>query len=540
LADNDLFNLYIYQTANQNGQLGDAILRLVNDEQYRDYMSQNHLPGTPYQRVRHIAKTKAVFLFLLPFFFVLHGFIANYEAVNAIDAFLLFVVYIVIVFIFVFVGWLFYHHLLKASLFAFAIMSFHFFFGYLQDILKDIAPGSVVSQYRFLLPFGCLALVLLVIALKKQVKPMLTLTMYLNVVLFVLILIDAWALIAKIARIQRTSSLVAKEHFITCDTCKTPDIYFILLDQYAGSESLREVFNFDNSPFEEELEQRGFHVAKRTNSNYNLTPFSMASILDMNYLNPNMSSPGHLSVNYSYSVIRNAQAISFFSRQGYKFYNLSVFDFPGQPANKYRAFFPYGTDLITAQTLVGRLKKAARADILSGKLPLKSFQHQILYEQLHFNDDVFKLTRETAAEKSTRPKFAYSHFIMPHWPYYFDSKGQPMRPEKLQGFHETNAQDYIEYLQYCNKQILKLVDDLFAKAGSPPIIILLSDHGFRHPEKKTDHKFDFSNLNAIYLPEKNYSQFSDGMTNVNFFRVLFNTCFNQHFPLLKDTTINLW
>jgi hypothetical protein len=260
----------------------------------------------------------------------------------------------------------------------------------------------------------------------------------------------------------------------------------------------------------------------------------------MDYLSPEMGVIKHLNVTYSYQVIRNSLAINLFTTHGYEFYNLSVFDFPKQPAHEYGAFLPYGTDLITAQTFISRIKKAIRADILSGKIRLKAIQKKIIYEHLHFNDTIFELTRNIAAKHAAEPKFVYSHLILPHWPYYYDSKGNPTPTEKLQGFRETNAKDYIEYLQYGNGKIVQLIDYIFSVSPTAPVIILLGDHGFRNPEKRTDHKYDFSNLNAVYLPGKNYDQFPDDMTNVNFFRILFNTSFNQHFSLLKDSTINLW
>ncbi len=171
---------------------------------------------------------------------------------------------------------------------------------------------------------------------------------------------------------------------------------------------------------------------------------------------------------------------------------------------------------------------------------MKWLQKKIIYDHLFFNDDIFELTKNVADKKTTTPKFVYTHFIMPHWPYYYDSKGRPVPTEKLQGFGNTDAHDYIEYLQYTNGKVLELVDHILSVSPSPPVIILLGDHGFRNPGKRSEHKYDFSNLNAVYLPGRNYEQFADDMTNVNFFRVFFNSCFNQHFRLLKDSTINLW
>ena len=60
-----------------------------------------------------------------------------------------------------------------------------------------------------------------------------------------------------------------------------PNIYFIILDAYAGSDILREVYDYDNSEFVSFLENRGFFVARKSFSNYNKTFLSVASFLNM-------------------------------------------------------------------------------------------------------------------------------------------------------------------------------------------------------------------------------------------------------------------
>lgn len=489
----------------------------------------------------HYIKHKPVFLLLLPVFFVLHGYTGYYYSVAPGDALLLLLLYTGCSFLIAGICHMFCRDWLKACLIAFALMLYNFFFGGIQDQLKNISSQAFISQYRFILPVSFLFLLAIIIWLKKRKKPLLALAYYLNILFVVLLLIDSGRLIIKMTRSDKD---ISRNPVVTnpaaCDTCKKPDIYLIIPDQYAGSIALKEVFGFDNTAFEEELNRRGFHIAAKSSSNYNLTPFSVASTLNMDYLDPEMGQKNHLNVDFSYRAIRNNRVLGFLSGCGYQFYNHSVFDFPGQPAHKYGAFLPYGIQLITSQTFTSRLAKDIRADILSGKLGFKTAQKKIAYEYLHFNDDILKLTRSIAATRSTKPRFVYAHLMMPHYPYYFDSKGNPLPIEKLSGFRNTNSTDYIEYLQYGNEKILELVDHILAASAIPPVIILLSDHGFRHPEKGTKSQYDFMNLNAVYLPGKNDNPFPDSITNVNQFRILFNSCFGQRFPLLKDSTIDLW
>lgn len=319
------------------------------------------------------------------------------------------------------------------------------------------------------------------------------------------------------------------------DSCRKPDIYLLLMDQYAGNSTLNKTFRFDNSDFLNELKKRGFYIAENSRSNYNLTPFSMASLLSMNYLDKEMALPIKLNLSYCYQAIRNSSVIKFLNGNGYSFYNHSVFDFPGKPAHKYEAFLPYGTALITLNTLTGRIGRDLNNSIKAGKFGSASERKKLVYENLDYNENTFTLTSQVVLQKTDSPKFVYSHFMLPHFPYYYDKGGKPLPLDKLTDFKRTNSNDYIEYLQYGNKKILTLLDNILLDSPNPPVILLLSDHGSRRLTKGEENTNDFVNLNAVYIPGQNYNQFYDSITNVNLFRATFNTCFAQQLPILKDS-----
>lgn len=503
-------------------------------------MDKNHSTLTRSDHLGHVIKAWPLFLILLPAFFVLHGFAANYDAVPVIDALFLFFLYACSALVIAAIAWFYYRDITKASLLALMVMAWQFFFGAVQDGLKAGSP-AFLSQYRFLLLLGFIIFLALTIWLKKRVNSLRVLSTYLNVLLSLFILIDGIKLISKVTKPQKNSFLsTGTAAFTQCDTCRKPDIYLIVLDQYAGSTALKEVFNFNNIAFESELDRRQFHMIPESRSNYNLTPFSIASLLNMDYLDPTTVVKKRLDISYSYRIIRESFVVEFLKANGYRFYNHSVFDFPGQPAHEYGAFLPYGIKMISAPTFTNRLNRDIRSSILEGKFPFPKAREKIAYEYLHFNDNIFSLTGGLAGRKDTTPGFIYAHLMMPHYPYYFDSKGRPLPLDKLSGFRHTNANDYVEYLQYSNQKILELVDHILATSTTPPVIMLLADHGFRHPGKKTALSYDFLSLNTVYLPSRDYSRFYKGMSHVNQFRVFFNSCFQQKFPLLKDSTIDLW
>src|SRR5690349_4955582 len=64
----------------------------------------------------------------------------------------------------------------------------------------------------------------------------------------------------------------------------TPDIYLLLLDEYANSAVLKERFNFDNRGFEDSLRQLGFTIPRSVRSNYSQTVLSLPSLLNFSHL----------------------------------------------------------------------------------------------------------------------------------------------------------------------------------------------------------------------------------------------------------------
>jgi hypothetical protein len=225
----------------------------------------------------------------------------------------------------------------------------------------------------------------------------------------------------------------------------------------------------------------------------------------------------------------------FLKAHGYTVFNYSIFKVMGQAAPIGGSFVPANARLINDNTLTSRLRKEVFINIAT-KLNLKSYLKRSLYAAKRDNDKLYGLTVENARSATGLPKIIYTHFMMPHHPYYYNEYGVFRNFEELSKIPLSDTAAYLSYLKFTNQKILSLVDSILDHSEKPPVIVVMSDHGFRYFSGKDYNQFAFSNLLSIHLPGKDYSGIPDTMTNVNLFRTILNKTFHQTFPMLKDSS----
>lgn len=478
-----------------------------------------------------------LFLFLLPFFFALHGYVDYYDIIFLTDTLYLLLQYwltalfLWLVFFFLLRNWQ------KSALFSFALLCFHFFFGSMHDAAKSLIGSNFLTTYTFILPGTLITLSLIYFLIKRTKLQFTRLSKYFTLLLLILITIDSIQLAPKVSWTYKKAKVSSHTSLVTCDTCTKPDIHLIIADEYSGLESLSTLLDFDNTAFEKSLQSRGFHIVKNSRSNYNSSPFSVASSVNMNYLEGiSRDDDNKDDLKLCYEKINRNSLSEFLKTAGYKIVNNSIFNFADIPTQARITLFPTKAGLISSQTFISRFLR----DLLPS-LALK-FNHRGSFNNyiktvLHNNERTIERLVTEVQRPAEQPRFVYTHLLMPHDPYYFDKDGRPFSLQNLLEGQEGKEKEYVSYLQYCNQRFLEIIDHILTRSVKPPIIIFMSDHGFRYYARPIDHKYEFMNINAIYLPNRRYEQFYHGMSNVNQFRALLNTAFGQHLPFLKDSTI---
>ena len=291
-----------------------------------------------------------------------------------------------------------------------------------------------------------------------------------------------------------------------------PDIYYIILDEYAGADSLEKNFNFDNTDFISALSKRGFFMPSNSYSNYPFTLLSIPSILNMQYLNFFSEEMGIDSTNLQpIKILReNNLVMKNIKSQGY-----------------YVVSFYAGADSVP---LLVDEKPCNSRTIFSPSFLGLDKRSEILctFSEIPKIKDI-----------TSQPVFVYAHMSLPHDPYVFDESGNPVSFNSENIDTSTERKLYLQQLKFTNKKTIETIDAIMAKSESLPIIILQSDHGERigvnwdDPTKEMVRQ-GLNNLNAYYLPHDGRISLYDDITPVNTFRVIFNEYFDADFELLDD------
>lgn len=487
---------------------------------------------------RSILKDYVLFPFLLPVFFAIHGLLSYFGLVELKDAGMLAIIYLGVAAILFGGSKLISRDNKNAGILTFLVLLLLLYWGDVLGLSKEKIPLTWLVKIPVFLVLWIIVIGLGYILFKRQKETVKRqMSFYLNLLFVIYLLVDVCMLSYKYAlrpASRQAAEIQASQNSRTA--AKNWNVYFILFDEYAGSKALKEEFNFDNSTTDSFLLQHKFSLQQNSRSNYASTFFSMASMLNMDYVrgfDPNAVKP------YDYSAclkkINQSSVAAIFMQSGYTFSNCSFFDVQNMPALTQDPFLMSGAEVITAHTLYDVFVKDYM-QFLHLK-PGKEF-----YRVNTYNNNMLALVTKLAKEPKQKPIFVYCHLSMPHPPFFYDKNGRlnPVDTVNYANVYER-TRFYLYNLQHANEKMKALVDSI-QKYDSNAAILLMGDHGYRKVEYNNDpvkNYVKFQNLNAICFPDHDYTALNDSMTNVNLFRIVLNKTVGTAFPLLKDSTIEL-
>lgn len=302
-----------------------------------------------------------------------------------------------------------------------------------------------------------------------------------------------------------------------------PDIYYIILDEYAHPDTMAQYYSYDNSQFTNYLVDKGFFIARGSRTVTVKSQNSIATSLNMEYL------PADTPPRVAYQMIAKSKVADFLRSRGYKYIYIGSFFDIGR--YKVDADLSYNFYQSRGSSAVGDF-----SSILLNTTMFKPFYNHLIgsqyldYYQRATIDSLAQLKKMPGIEG---PKFVFIHLMLPHANFVFGPEGEPIDPINWSNFKDK--QFYLGQYVFANKQIENVVSVLLQESSSPPVIIIQSDHGIR-PRSDLQVGIDEWQkiLNAYYLPDNGKDSLYDSISPANSFRLIFNLYFGADYDLLED------
>ncbi len=439
----------------------------------------------------------------------------------------------------------------RAGALSACCLYFFLYYGYISDFMRTSLRMASESWRGILVLALWVGIAILVTrrSLWQKLKEPAHLINFLNVVLLAMMLAPGYYIVqfllassGSLAAIQSRQSAIPPLRLDPAT--ERPDIYYIILDGYVRADVLEEVFDADNAEMTSFLENRGFYVATAARSNYVHTVLSLASSLNLDYVNDwTPSLQGSANRWPMVSLIQNNRAQAALRSLGYTVVSVSsVIQTSISGADRRFSFFGETGMNDFERFMLSHTAAQWIVKIFALDAPWPGYAaHRagILYsfEQL-----------SKIPETIPGPKFVFAHILAPHPPFVLDRNGNLIETESpyfigdgsgYPGTFEEYRQRYPDELSYINTLLQKTIDDILARSATPPVIVLQADHGsglllrYEAPEESCLRE-RFSIFNAYYLPGAAASPLYRSITPVNAFRLIFDTYFDTNLGLLED------
>ncbi len=403
----------------------------------------------------------------------------------------------------------------------------------------------VDSQWPLIIAWALLFVIALIIVWKSK-RWARTATRALNLVVALALLLNAWALAGTFVAFGAAApaSELTELELQPPSTEELPDVYYIILDRYAGSTALNDVYDFDNEPFLTALEDRGFRVARNAHANYIKTPLSLGSSLNIDYLDTDAlkaeASSGE-DREPIHRVLRDHLVVPTALKElGYQYVHVSNWWPPTlENVDADRIFRYEGQDefsTVLAQTTLLRAFNEPEA------APTDPYDWSVLIKHTRY-----ELDRLDEIPSMPGPKFVFAHLLLPHDPYLFNPDGSATTREQVAS--QGQVVSYRNQLRFANDRMLEIVDRI-VDSSSNAVIMIQADEGpfparYRAAREwgfewrdATDAELEekFGILFAMRVPgaDVDAAGFHDSITPVNTFRVIFNARFGTDLPMLPD------
>lgn len=323
---------------------------------------------------------------------------------------------------------------------------------------------------------------------------------------------------------QESVPLPHKLHSSSC----SKDIYIIILDEFISEQAFKDYYHFNNDHFFDYLRKNEFHVVSSSTSNYPWTITSIASILNFDYHNTQLSK--NVFTGVAQFLIEQNKLFQILKEEGYSIHHIPSIYWMGNPAHNPISDFLF------------RTKSYGLIQTLSQITPWKD-AYRTYQRNSHRQHVLNQLEQLKLISEKPEKKLAFAHIMCPHRPIAFTEDGNTLsEQEVILAEKDSQHRFYLGQAKFISKEVIKTINHILEHSSEDPLILILSDHGKFpigcSPKGKPtlplkEIAWRFSNLQALHLPDFNHPLL-DQMTPINTVRTILNHYFGYNLPIIED------
>jgi hypothetical protein len=309
-------------------------------------------------------------------------------------------------------------------------------------------------------------------------------------------------------------------------------IVFIVPDGLGRLDVLRDYYGVDTTPHERALRDRGFVIAPASRSNYSQTYLSLASTLNLTYLDGIVEARrGTSDWRPLHAYIKQNAVIGALKRLGYGI---------GWVGSSYSAT---RENELADECACGRDVGELGLAILKGSPFAHAALEPLTYER-HRAGVIHSLDAIATVAGHAPRRFVFAHLLVPHPPFVFGPHARLPKTrfayfdgDSFEGGRDAYRVGYREQAAWFLERIVGVADAVIRR-DPDAVIIIQSDHGpgmlMRHDSPAlTDAHERLANFAAVRLPRAR-SAVPDDVSPVNLFRIVFNEYFDANLPVLPN------
>lgn len=308
-----------------------------------------------------------------------------------------------------------------------------------------------------------------------------------------------------------------------------PNVYYFIFDEYGGYENLLYYYDYDNSPFLEELEDRGFSVARESrNTEAVETVTIVPNLLNLNYV-AELHDPAQVKEGFLEHTFMDRM----FRENGYQVQIVNHTDYLKERDVR----------VLTGEQTRRTISEILLKNSLFGKIPpAREFLDKLFALDYSSNyrrclDDALAAGLRSWETAQNGPTLTIGYIQCPHSPTMVGPNGEEL--EFSQGWNWLDHSLYLGQLEFVSDYILELVDTIQTK-DPEAMIIIQSDHGNRYPihmwQMKVLERYDpyeeepyMKNiLNCVYYQGQTFD--IEGLTGINTLRLAFRQVLEADLP----------